>query len=123
MKKSNTTKNSAYFGNSFLFLLALLSILMIVASALPQLAPSTLFSAAFALQLGDYPNGQTISEMDNNNNQVGEDDYNGGGLIGNLISQQQSPHADARNVNVDDKVIIVEDCDDSEIVINDNDQI
>jgi hypothetical protein len=55
------------------------------------------------------------------NNQVsGEDDL---GLIGNLISQQQSPQAYARNVNADNKVIIVENCEDGEVIINDNDQI
>src|SRR5829696_8488740 len=50
----------------------------------------------------------------------GEDDS---GLIDNLISQQQSPQAYARNINADNKVIIVENCEDGEVIINDNDQI
>ena len=45
------------------------------------------------------------------------------GLIGNLISQQQSPQAYARNVNADNKVIIVENCEDGKVIINDNDKI
>jgi dUTPase len=55
------------------------------------------------------------------NNQVDEEDP--GGLIGNMISQQQSPQAYAGNVNEDNKVIIVENCEDGEVIINDNDQI
>jgi penicillin V acylase-like amidase (Ntn superfamily) len=55
------------------------------------------------------------------NNEVAVQDP--GGLIGNMISQQQSPQAYARNVNTDNKVIIVENCEDGEVIINDNDQI
>jgi penicillin V acylase-like amidase (Ntn superfamily) len=55
------------------------------------------------------------------NNEVAVQDP--GGLIGNMISQQQSPQAYARNVNTDNKVIIVENCEDGEVTINDNDQI
>jgi hypothetical protein len=51
------------------------------------------------------------------------DEEDPGGLIGNMISQQQSPQAYAGNVNEDNKVIIVENCEDGEVIINDNDQI
>ncbi|HYZ58681.1 MAG TPA: hypothetical protein VE544_03410, partial [Nitrososphaeraceae archaeon] len=57
----------------------------------------------------------------NNNNQLGQENHEA--LAGNLISQQQSPQAYARNVNEDNKVIIVENCEDGEVIINDNDQI
>jgi len=125
MKKSNTAENSTLSSNFLLFVSAILSILMIVTSS--TAIPPSLSSVAFAAEGGggDYGGDLRISDIakdSNNNNQVGEND-DGWGLIGNMISQQQTPQADARNVNADNKVIIVEDCDDSEIVINDNDQI
>ena len=97
MRKSNTEKNSTLSGNFLVMVASILSIFMIAASLSPM--PSSLSSAAFAPK---------------------EDDW---GLIGNLISQQQSPQTYARNVNEDNKVIIVENCEDGEVIINDNDQI
>jgi hypothetical protein len=97
MRKSNTEKNSTLSGNFLVMVASILSIFMIAASLSPM--PSSLSSAAFAQE---------------------EDDW---GLIGNLISQQQSPQTYARNVNEDNKVIIVENCEDGEVIINDNDQI
>ena len=96
---------------------------MILASASSSPMPLSLSSLAFASHAGDYHYDQNIFDIatgSNNNNQVGQENHVG--LIGNLISQQQSPHADARNINVDNKVII-EGCEDGEVVINDNDQI
>jgi hypothetical protein len=97
MRIGNTWKNSTLSGNFLVVVATILSTLMIAASSSPM--PSSLSSAAFAQE---------------------EDDW---GLIGNLISQQQSPQAYARNVNEDNKVIIVENCEDGEVIINDNDQI
>ena len=97
MRKSNTEKNSTLSGNFLVIVASILSIFMIAASLSPM--PSFLSSAAFAQEEED------------------------GGLIGNLISQQQSPQTYARNVNEDNKVIIVENCEDGEVIINDNDQI
>jgi hypothetical protein len=97
MRKSNTEKNSTLSGNFLVMVASILSIFMIAASLSPM--SSSLSSAAFAQE---------------------EDDW---GLIGNLISQQQSPQTYARNVNEDNKVIIVENCEDGEVIINDNDQI
>jgi hypothetical protein len=124
MKKSNIARNNTSSGDCVLLLMAVLSILFIVLSPSP-LSSSAVFPLAFALPVVGYSNGQTLADLNGNNynNQGGDDDYNSGGFLGNLISQQQSPQADARNVNTDNKVIIVEDCDNSEIVINDNDEI
>src|SRR5215208_1285931 len=124
MKKSNIVKSSTVSSNFLLFLATILSVLLIVTSSQPM--PSSLSLAAFASHGGgDYQGDPSISDTakeGNNNNQVGGEEY-GSSLISNMISQQQSPQADARNFNADNKVIIVEDCDDSEIVIKDNDQI
>jgi hypothetical protein len=124
MKKSNIARNNTSSGNCVLLLIAVLSILFIALSP-SLLNSSAVFPLAFALPVVGYSNGQTLADLNGNNynNQGGYDDYNSGGSLGNLISQQQSPQADARNVNTDNKVIIVEDCDNSEIVINDNDEI
>jgi hypothetical protein len=96
---------------------------MIAASLSPML--SSLSSEAFAsLEVDDNHGDQSISDLakgSNNNNEAAVQDP--GGLIGNMISQQQSPQAYARNVNTDNKVIIVENCEDGEVIINDNDQI
>lgn len=122
MKKSNDAKNNTILGDLLLFVAIVLPILMIV--ILLSLSPPmslSLFSQAFASHGPGYHTDLILSDIaegsyNNNNNNQEE------GLIGNQISQQQSPQADARNVNVDNKVIIVEgDCD--EIIINDNDQI
>jgi hypothetical protein len=125
MRKSNTAKNNTLSGNCLLLVAAILSILMIVASSPLTPMPLSPSSAAFASYGGGYHGERSISDIakgSNNNNQVGgEDDY--GGLIGNLISQHQSPQAYAGNVNEDNKVIIVENCEDGEVIINDNDQI
>ncbi len=123
MKKSNEVKSSASLGDFLLFLARVFPILMMVIllSSLPHLMSLSLFPRAFASHGPGYHTDSILSNLaegsyNKNNNQQEE------GLIGNLISQQQSPHVDARNINVDDKVIIVEgDCD--EIVINDNDKI
>src|SRR5215204_6474116 len=107
MRKSNIEKNSTLSGNFLVMVASILSIFMIATSLSPM--PSSLSSEAFA-SLG----------LDDNNEVAVQDP---GGLIGNMISQQQSPQAYARNVNVDNKVIIVENCEDGEVIINDNDQI
>src|ERR671910_302007 len=129
MRRSNEVKSSTISSNLLLFVGAILSILTIVASSpssssSPPMS-STLFSLAFASHGGGYHSDLILSDIargsnNNNNNQVGQEE--GGSSIGNLISQQQSPHADARNANIDNKVII-EGCEDGEVVINDNDQI
>ena len=123
MRKGDKAKNSTISSNLLLFFAIMLSILMIVASSSSSLMSSSLFSLAFASHGPGYHADLILSDIargSNNNNQVAQQEH--GGLIGNLISQQQSPQVDARNVNVDNKVIIVEgDCD--EIVINDNDEV
>ncbi len=123
MKKSNDVKNNTILGDLLLFVAIVLPILMIV--ILLSLSPPmslSLFSQAFASHGPGYHTDLILSDIaegsyNNNNNNNQEE-----GLIGNRISQQQSPQADARNVNVDNKVII-EGCEDGEVVINDNDQI
>jgi hypothetical protein len=122
MRKSDKAKNSTFSSNFLSVIATMLPILMIVVPSTPL--PSSLSSAAFASHGGDHLDDQSITDLardNNNNNQVGE--VNHGGLLGNLISQQQSPQAYARNVNADNKVIIVENCEDGEVIINDNDQI
>ena len=122
MRKSNIGKNSTLSGNLLVVLASIFSILIIAASSSPM--PSSLSSEAFASLGGDYYDDQSISDLakgSNNNNEVDKQDP--GSLIGNMISQQQSPQAYARNVNEDNKVIIVENCEDGEVTINDNDQI
>ena len=125
MRKSNTGKNSALSGNFLVVVATILSIFMIATSLSPM--PSSLSSEAFAslgVGVDDNHGDQSISDLakgSNNNNEVAVQDP--GGLIGNMISQQQSPQAYARNVNTDNKVIIVENCEDGEVTINDNDQI
>ncbi|HKG72514.1 MAG TPA: hypothetical protein VKA87_11470 [Nitrososphaeraceae archaeon] len=122
MRKSNTEKNSTLSGNFLVMVATILSIFMIATSLSPM--SSSLSSEAFALLGGDNHGEQSISNLAKdsyNNNEVAEEDP--GGLIGNMISQQQSPQVYARNVNVDNKVIIVENCEDGEVIINDNDQI
>ena len=122
MRKSNIAKNSAISRNYLSLAPIIMPILMVVASSTLILAP--LSSAAFASHEDDYLSHlgiYDIAEGSNNNNQLGQENH--GGLIGNLISQQQSPQAYARNVNEDNKVIIVENCEDGEVIINDNDQI
>jgi hypothetical protein len=127
MKKSYIVKNSTLSGNSLLLSIAImLPFLMVLASLPSSSMPFSFSSPAFASH-GSYYHYDDQSILDaakssyNNNNHIvpqGEQS----GLIGNMISQQQSPHADARNVNVDNKVII-EGCEDGEVLINDNDQI
>jgi hypothetical protein len=124
MRKSNIAKNST-ISSKFLLLVSLMRpILMVVASSTLILA--SLSSAVFASHEDDYLGHLGIYDIgegsnNNNNNQLGQENH--GGLIGNLISQQQNPQAYARNVNEDNKVIIVENCEDGEVIINDNDQI
>lgn len=122
MRKRDKSKSSAFSSNLLLVMATTLSILMLVVQSTPM--PPSLSLAAFASHGGDHRVDQSIIDLargSNNNNQLGE--QNQGGLIGNLISQQQNPQAYARNVNADNKVIIVENCEDGEVIINDNDQI
>jgi hypothetical protein len=124
MKKSYIIKNSTLSGNSLLLSIAImLPFLMILASS-PSSMPFSLSSQAFASHGSYYHDDQSILDAAKssytNNHVVPQGEQSG--LIGNMISQQQSPHADARNVNVDNKVII-EGCEDGEVIINDNDQI
>ena len=126
MRKSNKPKNSTFSGNFLLLLTAMmLSMLMIMTSLSLAPMPSSFSSVAFASHGDDYHDDVWISEIargNSNNDQVDGEHY-GDGLIDNMISQQQSPQADARNVNSDNKVIIVENCGDGEVIINDNDEI
>ena len=121
MKKRNTAQNSTLSGELLLLVAIILSISMIVTSTTPM-APS-LSAVAFASHEDDASDRSIfdIARGINNNNQAGGEEH--GGLIGNLISQQQSPQAYARNVNADNKVIIVENCENGKVIINDNDQI
>jgi hypothetical protein len=122
MRMGNTWKNSTLSGNFLVVVATISSILIIDASSSPMQA--SLSSEAFASLGGDYYDDQSISDLakgNSNNNEVDKQDP--GSLIGNMISQQQSPQAYARNVNADNKVIIVENCEDGEVTINDNDQI
>jgi hypothetical protein len=122
MRKRNIAENIALSGHLLLLVATILSISMIVTSS--TLMPPSLSSVAFASHGGDYPVDRSIFDIargSNNNNQAGGEEH--GGLIGNLISQQQSPQAYARNVNADNKVIIVENCEDGKVIINDNDKI
>jgi hypothetical protein len=123
MRKSNITKNNAISSNYLLLVPTITPILMAVASSTLILA--SLSSAAFASHEDDYLGRLGVYDIaedsNNNNNQLGQGNHEA--LAGNLISQQQSPQAYARNVNEDNKVIIVENCEDGEVIINDNDQI
>ncbi len=128
MRKSNKSNHIAFSSNFLLLVATILSILMIVTAASSSLLstsmPPSLFPAAFASHGDDDHSDGSISDIaigSNNNNQAGGVDPRG--LIGNLISQQQNPQVYARNVNEDNKVIIVENCEDGEVIINDNDKI
>ena len=130
MRKSDRTKNSPFSSNFLFLVMMMFSILMILTttttSSLTPM-PLSLSSVAFASHGEDYHGDRSIFDIaksSNNNNQVHGESR--GGLIGNLISQQQqSPQVYARNVNEDNKMIIVENCEgeDGEVVINDNDKI
>ena len=123
MRKSKIAKNSAISSNFLLLIPLIMAILMVVASS--TLIVASLSSAVFASHEDDYLGHLGIYDIgegsNNNNNQLGQENHEA--LIGNLISQQQSPQAYARNVNEDNKVIIVENCEDGDVIINDNDQI
>ena len=124
MKKSNIVKNSTVSGNSFLLSVAIMLPFLMLLTPLPPPMPFSISSAAFASHGSYYHDDQSILDAAKNsysNNHLGPQGEQSG-LIGNMISQQQSPHADARNVNVDNKVII-EGCEDGEVIINDNDQL
>jgi hypothetical protein len=128
MRMSNKVKNCP-FSSNFLLVVIAMSILTIVTSPSSSLLStamptSLLFSVAFASHGGDHLSIGNIADIargSSDNNQVDVGDH--GGLIGNLISQQQNPQVYARNVNADNKVIIVENCEDGEVIINDNDKI
>lgn len=129
MIKSNKVKNSTFSSDFLLLIATMLPILMVItttttSSSTPM--PLSLSSVAFASHGDDYHGDRSIFDIaksSKNNNQVGGEDR--GGLIGNLISQQQSPQVYARNVNEDNKMIIVENCEGEggEVIINDNDKI
>jgi hypothetical protein len=127
MRISNKVKNSPFSRDFLLLVATILSILTILipSSSLSAAMPtSLLFSVAYASHGGDHLGVGNIADMargSNNNNQAVGGDH--GGLVGNLISQQQNPQVYARNVNEDNKVIIVENCEDGEVIINDNDKI
>jgi hypothetical protein len=122
MIKRNLTTNRPLLGDFLLLVATILSMSMLTVPSTP-IAPS-LSSVAFASHGDGYTSDRSIFDIvigSNNNNQAGGEEH--GGLIGNLISQQQSPQAYARNVNEDNKMIIVENCEDGKVIINDNDQI
>jgi hypothetical protein len=129
MRISNKVKNSPFSRDFLLLVATILSILTIVtlSSSLSTATPTSLlfFSVAYASHGGDHLGVGNIADMargsNNNNNQAVGGDH--GDLVGNLISQQQNPQVYARNVNEDNKVIIVENCEDGEVIINDNDKI
>jgi hypothetical protein len=122
MIKRNITTNSTLLGDSLLLVVTILSVSLLAIPSAP-IAPPHL-SIAFASHGDGYTSDRSIFDMaidNNNNNQAGGEEHSG--LIGNLISQQQSPRAYAGNVNEDNKMIIVENCEDGKVIINDNDQI
>jgi hypothetical protein len=123
MIKRNITTNCTLLGDFLLLVATILSMSMLAIPSAP-IVPS-LSSLAFASHGDGYASDRSIFDIaigsNNNNNQVGGEEH--GGLIGNIISQQQSPQAYAGNVNEDNKMIIVENCDDGKVIINDNDQI
>src|SRR5215216_5437064 len=123
MRESNKVKKCTFSSNVLLLLATVLSILMILTSSSSSPVPPSIYPLAFASHGGDYGSNLSMSDIatsNYNHDQKGEDDS---GLIDNLISQQKSPQAYARNINADNKVIIVENCEDGEVIINDNDQI
>jgi hypothetical protein len=124
MRESNKVKRCTVSSNLLSLVAKMLSILMILTSSSSLLFAPSISPVAFASHGGDYHSDGSISDIVkanyNNNQGEGQDNV---GLIDNLISQQQSPQADARNINEDNKVIIVENCEDGEVIINDNDQI
>src|SRR5215207_5266039 len=123
MRESNKVKKCTFSSNVLLLVATVLSILMILTSSSSSPVPPSISPLAFASHGGDYDSNLSMSDIataNYNHDQKGEDDS---GLIDNLISQQQSPQAYAKNINADNKVIIVENCEDGEVIINDNDQI
>ena len=126
MRESNNVKKSTFSSNSLSLVATMLSILMILTPSSSLLVAPSVSPVAFASHGGDYHSDRSISDIakgNYNNNQEGEGEEDDRGLIDNMISQQQSPQAYARNINADNKVIIVENCEDGEVIINDNDQV
>jgi hypothetical protein len=122
MIKRNITTNSTLLGDFLLLVVTILSVSMLAIPSTP-IAPS-LSSVAFASHGDGYTSDRSIFDIaigSNNNDQAGGEEQ--GGLIGNIISQQQNPQAYAGNINEDNKMIIVENCEDGKVIINDNDQI
>jgi hypothetical protein len=122
MRNRNIATNSTLLGDYLLLVATILSMSMIAIPSTPML-PS-LSSLAFASHGDGHTSDRSIFDIavgSNNNNQAGGEEQ--GGLISNIISQQQSPQAYARNVNEDNKMIIVENCENGKVIINDNDQI
>jgi hypothetical protein len=124
MRTSKKAKHNTFSSNLLIMMprtATILSILVIMTTL-----SSSFSGVAFASYGDDLSGDLSISDVargGSNNNQVSGEDHAGGGLLGNLISQHQSPQAYARNVNADNKVIIVENCEDGEVIINDNDKI
>jgi hypothetical protein len=129
MRESNKVEKCTVSSNFLSLVATMLSILMILTSSSSSPVTLSVSPAAFASHGGHYLSDRSVSDTakTNYNNNQKEEEGGGGegdwGLIDNLISQQQSPQADARNINADNKVIIVENCEDGEVIINDNDQI
>jgi hypothetical protein len=122
MSKRNITTNSTLLGHFLLLVATILSMSMLAIPYTP-IAPS-LSSVAYASHGDGNISDRSLFDIaigSSNNNQAGGEEQ--GGLIGNIISQQQSPQAYAGNVNEDNKMIIVENCEDGKVIINDNDQI
>ena len=122
MIKRNITTDGTLLGDFLLSVVTIFSVSMLAIASTP-ITPS-LSSVAFASHGDGHTSDRSIFDIalgSNNNDQAGGEEQ--GGLIGNIISQQQNPQAYAGNVNEDNKMIIVENCEDGKVIINDNDQI
>jgi hypothetical protein len=122
MTKRNITTNSTLLGDFLPLVVGILSISMLAIPSMP-IAPS-LSPVAFASHGDGYTSDRSLFDIaigSDNKDEAGREELDG--LIGNIISQQQNPQAYAGNVNEDNKMIIVENCEDGKVIINDNDQI
>jgi hypothetical protein len=95
----------------------ILSIMMI--SARPT--SSSLPSVAFALELSGYYEARNITDEDKNSNNTGDADEDESNITTYPIAQ--SAKWNAGNFNLDNKLIAIEQCEDANIVINDNSQV
>jgi hypothetical protein len=123
MRESNKLKKCTSSSNLLSLVAMILSILTILTSSCSSPVAPFISPVAFASHGSDYRSDRSITDIANANYNSDQEEDDDGGLIDNLISQQQSPQAYARNINEDNKVIIVENCEDGEVIINDNDQI